>query len=62
MLKYQPQVDKQINNVFKTNQVDMFDLKPQVDLDIKGALIPQVFIDFGSQVNILPKSTWIKLG
>ena len=43
------------------NQVDKFDLDPQVDLEIKGLLIPQVIIDFGSQVNIFPKKTWLKL-
>lgn len=40
----------------------MFDLDPQVDLDNEGVLIPQVFIDFDPQFNILPKKhmdeTW----
>lgn len=44
------------------NQVHKFDLIRQVDLEIEGLLIPQVIIDFGSQVNIFPKSTWLKLG
>ena len=44
------------------NQVDRSNLNPQADLDIEGVLIPQVVLDFGSQVNILPKTTWIKLG
>lgn len=36
------------------NQVDKFDLDLQVDLEVRGVLIPQVVIHFGSQVNILP--------
>jgi hypothetical protein len=28
---------------------------PQVDLEIHGVLINQVVVDFGSQVNILPR-------
>jgi hypothetical protein len=31
------------------------DYDPQVDLEIKGFMIPQVVVDFGSQVHILPK-------
>lgn len=42
------------------NQVDRFNLDPQVDLEVEGLLIPQVVVDFESQVNILPKSTWLK--
>ena len=38
------------------------DLDPQVDLQINELLIPKVVLDFGSQVNILTKSTWEKLG
>lgn len=44
------------------NQVGQFDLDPQVDLDIKGVLTPQVVVNFGSQVNIIPKRTWMKPG
>ena len=29
---------------------------------VNGYTIPQVVVDFGSQVNILPRSTWVKLG
>jgi hypothetical protein len=35
---------------------------PRVDLEIHGVLINQVVVDFGSQVNILPRDTWIWLG
>ena len=35
---------------------------PQVDLQINELLIPKVVLDFGSQVNILTKITWEKLG
>ena len=38
------------------------DFDPQVDLQINELLIPKVVLDFGSQVNILTKSTWEKLG
>ena len=44
------------------NQVDKFDIDPQVDLEVEGVLIPQVVVDFGSQVNIFPKFKWLKLG
>ena len=44
------------------NQVDRSDLEPKVDLEIEGSHVPQIVVEFGSQVNILPKSTWIKLG
>ena len=44
------------------NQVDKSNLDLQVDLEIKGVLIPQGVVNFGSQVNIFPKSTWLKLG
>ena len=44
------------------NQVDGSDIDPKINFDNKGVLIPQVVIDFGSQVNILPKSTWLKFG
>ena len=37
------------------------DFDPQVDLQINEFLIPRVVLDFGSQVNILTKSTWEKL-
>ena len=38
------------------------DFDPQVDLQINKFLIPRVVLDFGSQVNILTKDTWEKLG
>ena len=38
------------------------DFDPQVDLQINESLIPKVVLDFGSQVNILTKDTWEKLG
>ena len=60
MLKEQTQVDIQIKNVCKNNQIDRYDFDPQVDLGIEGILIPQVVVDFRSQVNILPITTWIK--
>ena len=38
------------------------DYDPQVNLHINESLIPKVVLDFGSQVNILTKDTWEKLG
>jgi hypothetical protein len=38
------------------------DFDPQVDLEIDGHMIKEVVVDFGSQVNILPRETWIRLG
>ena len=38
------------------------DFDPQVDLQINEFLIPKVVLDFRSQVNILKKDTWGKLG
>jgi hypothetical protein len=38
------------------------DFDPQVDLEIDGHMIKQVIVDFGSQVNILPRETWVRLG
>jgi hypothetical protein len=35
---------------------------PQIDLEIEGFMIPWVVVNFGSQVNILPKGTLIKMG
>ena len=35
---------------------------PWVDLEINEVSIKQVVVDFGSQVNILPRETWIRLG
>ena len=60
--KEQPKVDRRVKYVYKINQVDRLDLDLQVNLDIEWVLIPQVFIDFRSQVNILPKRTSLKFG
>lgn len=62
MLKEKTQVDRPIKNVCKMNHSDKSEFNPQVNLYIEGVLIPHVVINFGSQVNILPKTTWIKLG
>ena len=43
------------------NQIDRSDFDPQVDLHIKWVLITQVVIELRSQLNILPRTTWIKL-
>ena len=62
MLKERPQVDRSIKNVYKINHVDKLDFDPQVNLEIEGVLIPQVVVEFGSQVNILPRDTSVNLG
>lgn len=38
------------------------DFDPQVNLQINESLILKVVLDFGSQVNILTKNTWEKVG
>jgi hypothetical protein len=47
----------QLSQEAQTNDFD-----PQVDLEIDENLIKQVIVDFGSQVNILPRETWVRLG
>ena len=54
-----PKITKNIAYMSNNTQND-FD--PQVDLQINEFLIPRVVLDFGSQVNILKKSIWEKLG
>lgn len=49
-------------NISYTSQNYQNDFDPQVDLHIGEYLIPKVILDFGSQVNILTKNTWEKLG
>ena len=44
----------------RSNTQSYFD--PKVDLQINEFLIPRFILDFGSQVNILKKDTWEKLG
>ena len=61
MLKERTQVDRPIKNVCKMNHMDKSNFDPQVNLKIEGVHIPQVVVDFGSQVNILPRTTWVKL-
>ena len=56
---YTPKVTKNI--AYMGNNIHN-DFDPQVDLQINELLIPKVVLDFGSQVNILTKSTWEKLG
>ena len=56
---YTPKVSKNIAYMGSNIQND-FD--PQVDLQINELLITKVVLDFRSQVNILTKNTWEKLG
>ena len=56
---YTPKVSKNI--AYMGNNIQN-DFDPQVYLQINELLIPKVVLDFGSQVNILTKSTWEKLG
>ena len=44
------------------NQIDRSDFDPQIELHIEGIRIAQVVISFESEVNKLPRTTWIKLG
>lgn len=54
-----PKISKSI--VYMSNNTQN-DFDPQVDLQINEFLIPKVVLDCGSQVNILTKDTWEKLG
>ena len=56
---YTPRITKNI--AYMGNNIQN-DFDPQVDLQINELLIPKVVLDFGSQVNILTKNTWEKLG
>lgn len=58
---YHKSIDE-VKNVCKMSQVDRLNFKLQFDLDIEWVLIPQTIIDISSKVNILSKSTWMKLG
>lgn len=40
--------------IFSLGKADSPDLDPLVDLVVNGYNIPQVVVDFGSQVNVLP--------
>jgi len=49
-------------SICSLGKCDNPNLDPLVDLVVNGYNIPQVVVDFGSQVNVLPRSTWIKIG
>lgn len=51
---------KNIKQILRCSQVYDHDL--QVDLKINVFLVKQVVVDFVSQVNILPRDTWINMG
>ena len=55
-------MDKQTKNISSLNQKDKSDADPLVDLEIEGYHVWQVSPDFGSQVNIMTRYTWDKLG
>jgi hypothetical protein len=38
------------------------DYDPRVDWEIEGMMVSQVVVDFGSQINILPRETWVRMG
>lgn len=56
---YTPKITKNITYIGSNTQNNF---ESQVDLQINELPIPKVVLDFGSQVNILAKSTWEKLG
>ena len=41
--------------------VDKSYFNPQVNLKIEGVIIPQVLVNFGSKVKILPRTTLVKI-
>lgn len=52
----------QYRNLHQLSQGKHFDdYDPQVGLEIDRYMINQVVVDFGLQVNILSRETWIKL-
>ena len=62
ILKEESNTPKMTKNIAYMNSNTQSDFDPQVDLQINEFLIPRVVLDFGSQVNILTKITWDKLG
>ena len=54
--------EKQTKNICSLNQKDKNDVDPLVDLEIEGYHVRQVILDFGSQVNIMTRDTWEKMG
>ena len=51
-------MDKQTKNICSLNQNDKSDVDPPIDLQIEGYHVRQVFLDFGSQVNIMTRDSW----
>ena len=54
--------EKQTKNICSLNQKDKNDVDPLVDLEIEGFHVRQVVLDFGSQVNIMTRDTWERMG
>jgi hypothetical protein len=48
---------KSVRKLSQDRTTSEFD--PQVDLEVDGYMIKQVMVDFGSQVNVLHKETWV---
>jgi hypothetical protein len=51
---------KVLDSCLRKQKKKKFD--PQFDLEIDGHMIKQVVVDFGSQVNTLPREMWVQLG
>ena len=62
MLKEESNTQRISKNIAYMSNNTQNDFDPQVDLQINEFLIPRVVLDFGSQLNILTKDTWEKLG
>ena len=62
MLKDESTTPRIFKNIAYMSNNTQNDFDPQVDLQINESLIPKVVLNFGSQVNILTKDTWEKLG
>ena len=54
--------EKQTKNICSLNKKDKGDADPLFDLEIEGYHVRQVFLDFGSQVNIMTHDTWEQMG
>ena len=62
ILKEEAHIPKITKNIAYMGSNIQNNFDPQVDLQINELLIPKMVLDFGSQVNILTKNTWEKLG
>ena len=61
-IRSNPKSNKAAKNLCTLNQRDKTDIDPLVDLEVEGFYIKRVVLDYGSQANIMTRSTWEKKG